>query len=286
MASFYPEFLLGALFILTIAHLVTLKVCSLKLDHRTAPLFVSGWVLVGLAITYPSFSHLVVEGFEKFKAAPYLLGLALLKGVLLYYLFIFSQDLMKVSLSSRHYVTPLSVGLIAVVNSFLGEDLTGAQWARALGLCALSAAFFAYGHLADIGKSGRLAYLRLVLLSVVLAALDQVVTKDVNWYSLLLVSNIVMFVMGIALNRKQIEILKAAAFHKSAILAGVVYAATELLKFYQQVSINPLSVVIITQAMTKPVILVLSAWVWKERTVKEQLVWGLLALLVIIVPFF
>ncbi len=34
-----------------------------------------------------------------------------------------TQDLMKVSLSSRHYVTPMSAGLIAIFNSFLGENL-------------------------------------------------------------------------------------------------------------------------------------------------------------------
>jgi len=32
--------------------------------------------------------------------------------------------------------------------------------------------------------------------------------------------------------------------------------------------------------MTKPVILLLSAMIWKERTVKEQLAWGVLAFLV------
>lgn len=44
-----PHLLLLLLFVLTIAHLVTLKICSVRLDHRTAPVFVSVWVLAGLA---------------------------------------------------------------------------------------------------------------------------------------------------------------------------------------------------------------------------------------------
>jgi len=43
--------------------------------------------------------------------------------------------------------------------------------------------------------------------------------------------------------------------------------------------------VIITQALTKPVILVLSAVIWKERTVKEQLAWGAAAF-IITLPLF
>lgn len=276
----FAHLLLALLFLLTIGHLLTLKICSVRLDHRTAPIFISLWTLLGVAAVSPFFGHLWAEGWEKFMAEPYLLALSMLKGGLLYLLFVISQELMQESLSSRHYVTPLAVGLVAIVNATLGEQLHLGQWIAALGLCALSAAFFFKGHAADLSRRGRFAYIKLVALSVFLSSLDHVLTKNSNWFSLLLVSNLVLLGVSLALNRARIAVLRDALFHKYAALAGIFYMLTELVKFYQQVTINPVTVVVTVQAATKPVILVLSALLWKERTVREQLIWGGLAFMV------
>ncbi len=104
--------LLILLFFLTIGHLVTLKLCSVKLDHRTAPLFISLWTLLGLIAVYPLYGHLLYEGIDKIAEKPYILPVIAVKGAFLYLLFVISQELMKVSLSSRHYVTPLAVGIM------------------------------------------------------------------------------------------------------------------------------------------------------------------------------
>lgn len=275
-----PHLLLIALFVLTIGHLVTLKFCSVTLDHRTAPIFIGLWTAIGLGATYPFFGDLLWAGLEKMQAAPWLFGLAAIKGVVLYGLFVVSQDLMKVSLSSRHYVTPLSIGFMTIVNSFLGESLTGVQWFSCLGLFFLAVGFFLKGHLADLSRDGKIAYAKLVALAVLLAAVDQVVLPKANWYSYLWVFNTVLLVFALGLNFRQAGIVKAALTHPMAISAGAFYMATELCKFYQMVTINPVSVVVTVQAMTKPVILILSALIWHERTVKEQMAWGLAAFLV------
>lgn len=268
---------LWALFGLTIFHLITLKLCANTLDHRTAPLFISGWTLLGLGAAAPVFGHLLYPAWLAVVAAPWLVALIAGKGVLLYVLLVASQDLMKISLSSRHYVTPLAVGLMAISNSFFGENLTPQQWFSALGLCALAIGFLVFGHAADLGRQGKLIYARLVALVVVSAAIDQVVLSHVNWFGFLLGSNIVLLGLAVILHWRNLPLLKTAALHPLAILAGGVYAATELLKFYQQVSINPVTAVVMTQALTKPVILLLSAWIWRERTIKEQIIWGVLA---------
>jgi hypothetical protein len=272
--------LLVLLFLLTIGHLLTLKVCSVKLDHRTAPIFISLWTLLGAAAVSPFYGHLWGEGWAKFMAAPWLLILSVAKGALLYLLLVISQELMKESLSSRHYVTPLSVGLVVIVNGLLGEQLQWGQMLSAFGLCGLAAAFFFKGHLSDLSRQGKRTYIKLVALSVILSALDHVLVKNSNWYSLLLVSNVTLLSVALALNYKRIAVMRDALLHKSAALAGIFYMATELVKCYQQVTINPVSVVVTAQAATKPVILILSALLWKERTVKEQLVWGVLAFIV------
>jgi hypothetical protein len=274
------QFLLLLLFFLTIGHLVTLKLCSVRLDHRTAPVFICGWTLLGLALTAPVYGHLWVEGVEKFRAAPYLVALCALKGGLLYFLFVISQRLMQVSLSSRHYVTPLAIGLITFSNFLLGETMTAAQWVSCMGLSLLALAFVFRGHLSDMAREARLSYAQLVLLSAVLGVLDIFITRETNWYAGLVVSNLVLLAVTLVMIRGDRAILKSAFFSTAAAIAGAFYMVTELVKFYQLVSINPGPVVGTVQAMTKPVILVLSAWVWKERTVREQMVWGVLALII------
>lgn len=271
------EIFLVILFALTIVHLLTLKMCSTALDHRTAPLFIGGWTLIGLAVSAPVFGHLLTEALPVLSANAWLLALIALKGVLLYLMFVSGQDLMKVSLSTRQYVTPLSIGLIAIVNAGLGERLSPEKWGAALGLCALAAAFLLLGHAAELTRQAKIVYARLVLLVVATAAIDQAVLGQTTWYPLLLGSNLVLVALALGLSVRKTDILRAAALHPMAIAAGVVYAVTELFKFYQMVDINEVTTIVITQSLTKPVILLLSAWIWKERTVREQLVWGVLA---------
>lgn len=279
--------LLLLLFLLTIAHLVTLKVCSVKIDHRAAPVFVSVWVLIGLAVTAPAFEPLWREGYDFMLAHPVLLALCVGKGIALYALLVVSQQLMQISLSSRHYVTPLAVGILSVSNALLGEQLSAGQWMAALGLCGLACAFFFKGHMADLSRQSRLHYAILVGISVALGTLDHaLLSRGVNWFMLLGISHVVLLVLSLAMLRGQRDILKTALFAAPALLAGVTYAATELVKFYQQVTINPVTTVVTVQASTKPVIMLLAAWVWKERTAKEQLVWGVLALVMMLPLFF
>ncbi len=272
--------LLLALFALTILKALTLKLCSIKLDQRTAPVFIGVWVLAGLAATWPFFHPLLSAGLHALAEKPYLLVLCILKGGLLYLTFVIGQELMRDSLSSSNYVMPMAVGLIAIVNSTLGEHLHLSQWVSALGLCALTAGFFFKGHLSDLSREGKLAYVKLVLLSVALAGIDQTVISHINWYALLLVSNISMLSLSLILNRTRRWILRDALFHRSAVFAGVFFTVTELVKFYQQVTINPVTVALTVQSAAAAAVLVLSALLWKERTVKEQLFWGVLAFIV------
>lgn len=280
-----PVLLLVLLFILTIGHEVTLKVCSVRLDHRTAPLYISLWTMIGLVVVMPLYGHLWAEGVAKMMAVPAVPIFAIIKGLSLYYLFVVSQELMQESLSSRHYVTPMAVGLIAVGNSFFGENLSPVQWVSALGLCAAAVAFFFKGHLADLSRTGKIAYAKLVVLAVFVAVLDHTLTRASNWYSLLWVSNIVLLAISLILNARNMAVVRTAVLNPQAIWAGVFYAATELVKFYQQVSINPLTVVLMVQTLTKPVILIMSALIWKERTVREQLVWGIIVFVLVMLPF-
>ena len=74
------ELFLVILFVLTIAHLLTLKMCSNVLDHRTAPLFIGGWTLIGLLVTAPVFGHLLPEALPVLSLKPWLFALIAIKA--------------------------------------------------------------------------------------------------------------------------------------------------------------------------------------------------------------
>jgi drug/metabolite transporter (DMT)-like permease len=277
--------LLAALFVLTIANALSLKVCSSRLDHRVTPVFIAFWSLAGLAVVWPLMGHsLWAPGFAVLFAKPWLLFLAIVKGGILHGRFVRGQALTRASLSSSFYVRPMSVGLIACVNFLLGERLTPAQWIAALGLCLLSTAFFFKGHLSEFTQREKRHYIDLVAFSVAMAAIDYTVLRAANWYVLLFVTNVAMLALCFDRNRREPEVLKAA-FTRPAVAAGMIFSLTEMVKFYQQVTLSPISLVLVAQSITQPVIMALSALIWKERTIREQILWGFGAFFLVILPF-
>jgi hypothetical protein len=278
--------LLVLLFAFTIAYVLAMKVASNRIDHRTAPIFISAWALLGLAVTWPFLgAGLWKSGAPLLMAQPWLVALAAIKGALMYSRSIRGQQLTQASLSSSNYVRPMSIGMIAIVNFMLGEKLTHAQWASSLGLCLVSVVFFFKGHLSEFTRREKIYYADLVGFNVTLAAIDFAVIKGSNWFCDLVIGNVVLLVVGLACNRRAPEVLKVAFFSGPAIVAGFLFSATEQLKFYQQVTINPISMVLTVQALSQPIIMVLSAHIWKERTMREQLIWGMAAFALVTLPF-
>lgn len=265
-----PVVCLVVLFLLTIVYKLLLKRCSGTLDHKSVPLFISVWTLAGLALTSPLYAQNAVEtGLEHGWVIP----VAAIKGVLLYFTLFLGQRLMRESLSSSLYTAPMSIGALAVLNFILGERLSGLQWFSAVAVCILSCVFFLRGHLSDLNKQAKRDYFAIVALLVAMGGMDQYGISHMGWYGYLTVSNIVLLGFGLARHGD----IKNAVFNRLALPAGILFAVTEIFKFYQSVTINPVTVIAVVQNLATPVLLGLSAVVWKERTVREQLIWGVLA---------
>lgn len=276
--------LLGILVILALARPLLYKKVSMTLDHDSGPIFTSVWVLIGLLIVFPFYGGLLLENWQLVFFNPLLLGLLILKGGFLWFLFFNGQVLTRQSLSAAKFVLPTALGLIAIINSFLGEVLETKEWIAALGLCVFGIIFSLRGHLQDLGNKGRFLYFKLVGISIICATLDYLILLDTNWYILLLSTNFLMLM--IAFFRKiPAQTWKSALFQKEAMLAGSVFSAGELLKFYLMVSILPMTVVISAQVAVIPVILILSSVIWGERGWKEQFLWGVLSVGLLLLLF-
>lgn len=245
----------------------------MALDYESGPIFTSVWVLMGLLFVSPFYGDLLLQSWGDFKSDYMLWVLLILKGGFLWMLFYNGQVLTRQSLSAAKFFLPTALGFIAIINYFLGEVLTSKEWVAALGLCGLGVVFSFRGHVQELGIEGRFLFYKLVVISIIAASLDFFILSETNWYVLLLTTNI--FMLFVCLLRKiKRDVWKKALFRKEAVMAGSVFSAGELLKFYLMVSILPMTVVISAQVAVIPVVLILSSVIWGERGWKEQLLWG------------
>lgn len=261
-------------FFISLLKPIIFKVCANNLDHRTAPIFISVFILFGILITLPWFGGLLIEGFEKIGAHYLILFLCMFKGILFWYGTYENQKLKKESLSSTYYVAPLSLAFIACINSFLGEVLEPKQWISIIGLCSVSCLFFFKGHLQDLDPSLKKTYFKLALIFTVLGVIDHYTVFHSNWYTLLFISNLTLLCVCLS-KRNSLEVWKTALFNKMAVMGGATFLVFEFVKFYPMVSMIPVSVILLVQVATTPIVFVLSALIWGERSWQEQFVWGL-----------
>lgn len=285
MEIYLPQILLASFFAAVLLRTVIFKFGSHSLDDRAAPIYMSTFLLLAMLAAYPFFGHLLHSGIAQMQTEPLYFWLTVAKGLLLWTTYFSVQKLTRKSLSSINYALPLSLGMITVVNATLGEALSASGWIAAWGLFFLGVAFAFKGHLKDLSLKKKRLFAKVVGLYIILAALDHSVIQATNWYVLQLISAAVLLAACVV-RRTPLMVWKEAYTHPTAIFAGLTFAAVDMLKFYQQVTIHPVSVVLATQAATIPFILLISSLVWKERSWKEQLVWGGLSIALILPVIF
>ena len=66
---------------------------------------------------------------------------------------------------------------------------------------------------------------------------------------------------------------------KRVIYAGVFYTVSEFLVIYASINILPVSIVAVFLRLSVPVVMIISAIKYKEQNVKNQLVFGISAIL-------
>jgi len=107
---------------------------------------------------------------------------------------------------------------------------------------------------------------------------DHLAIPQIGWYSYLSVSSIVMFfvclINGISKNN-----LKTIFTNKFIIFAGVFYSISEFFVIYVSINILPVSVVAVFLRLSVPVVMVISAIKYKEQSLKSQLAFGIVAII-------
>ena len=107
---------------------------------------------------------------------------------------------------------------------------------------------------------------------------DHVAIPKVGWYAHLLVSSVAMFLICLLypVSRKAFRLVLN---DRRVVYAGVFYTVSEFLVIYASINILPVSVVAVFLRLSVPVVMVISAIKYKEQNIKNQLGFGIIAIL-------
>ncbi|WP_157768224.1 hypothetical protein [Burkholderia ambifaria] len=198
----------------------------------------------------------------------------LIKGGLLAYLMLVQQRLIERSLSAASYVFPIAVGLIAVVEACCFGTVLSRGAIAAIGtlfFCGLI--FFRYGHLASMQRIDKRRFVVMILLVVGFGVCDKIGIPRVGWLPYLFLTGLSN---GLVIGLRRSRLTRVSLRH--AVLLGGIWAVPELFFSYSLQVWLPVAFGYLAIALRVPVLMLISAWVYGEGRLREQLMFGLFAM--------
>ena len=257
------------------------KPCAKYFPAELSAAFTSTWLMVGLAVTFPVFGNLLLDDFGTIMTSPYLM-LSLIKGILLWFMIKLQQVINKDSTSSSVFFGFVAMALGSMVNNvFFREGLLWSQLLCIYALGGLGLIFVLRGDARRLSCKGKFYFVIIILLGAAFSVFDHLAIPKIGWYPHLLFSSVAMWVAcliyGISKNDYR-NIFR----NKDVAIAGVVYTVSEFLIVYASINLLPVSFVAVFMRMAAPVVMIASAVKYKEQTWKNQLIFGILAFVLVL----
>lgn len=272
--------LLAGFFITFIVFLRSMTVKMGTKDYSSKQITFANYfyMMVALCCTMPFMGDMFIT-IDASKITP--LIAALIKGVMLYTSVKLIADIAKESNSSAVFAGYISLGIGSLLNYFiLSENLTMLQIIACVSLGVLGTIFFLRGPASELSKFGKKAFVLLTLVIILNMFVDGVGVKGLNWYMYSIISSgfslLIAFV--ILLFEKKYKYLKE--LNSPILIAiGLVFAIGEFVILYSMQNYLPVSIAFLFLRLSAPIVMFVSAYIYKERTPKEQLLFGGLAVL-------
>lgn len=248
---------------------------------KISSVFTSTWLLIGLFITFPLLGHLFYDNWRNVLLSPFTF-IAIYKGVALFYMILLQQLINKESTSSSVFLSFIALAIGALINNIL--FLEGLGFIKVLCIFAfgiLGTFFVIRGDAKRLSKQAQKAFIAVTLIMSSFVVSDHLTIPKIGWYPYLLVSSVTMFVMS-ALHGISKQDFKNMFLNKSIALAGIFYTATEFFVIYVSTNILPASIVAVFLRLSVPIVMIYSAIRYKEQNIKNQLVFGVCAIILAI----
>ena len=239
--------------------------------------FTSLWLLVALFITAPVLGHLYWDYAWEITCSPYL-ALSILKGILLCKMIKMQQIINKQSTSSSVFFGFIAIALGSLtINIFFNEGLALTKLICICALGILGILFVLIGDARNLPYKSKIYFILIILIVSSFTVIDHVAIPNVGWYSHLLFSSLAMFLMCFKAGITKQDYLNIFR-NKYIICAGIVYSASEFLIIYASINILPVSIVGIFLRLSAPIVMILSAYKYHEKSIKNQAIFGIIAL--------
>ena len=238
------------------------KPCAQYFPAELSVAFTSVWLMAGLAVSWPVFGHLLTDDFKAIMTSPYLL-FSLLKGVLLWFMIKLQQLVNRESTSSSVFFGFVAMALGSLVNNiFFKEGLLPFQLSCISLLGLLGLFFVLRGDARRLSLAGKINFVAIIVLGASFSVFDH------------LAIYLACLFRGISK-----QDYRNIFCNRQVVAAGIAYTASEFLIIYTSVNLLPVSFVAMFMRLAAPVVMLVSAVRYHEQSVKNQLVFGLLALL-------
>ncbi len=240
--------------------------------------FTSFWLVFSLILTYPILGHFLQFNGNNALFSPYIL-ISVYKGVALFYFVTLQQIINKKSLSSSVFLSFIAMALGSLVNNlFFAENLGITKVFCICGFGILGILFLYKGDAKRLSHKDIIFFFIATIIMASFSISDHIAIPKVGWYAHLLVSSIIMCLSCFLYKISRLA-FKMVFKDKRTILAGVFYAVTEFLVIYASINILPVSIVALFLRLSVPIVMIVSALRYKEQNLKNQLIFGILAIL-------
>lgn len=276
------QIIIGLLiFLLMVIRPFLYKPCIEFFPSKLSVTLTSVWLLVGLIISWPFFGYLLTENITTVCSSPYII-LSISKGILMVFMIKVQQIINKKSTSSSVFFGFIAMALGSLVNNlFFNEGLKTFQLLCICALGALGLFFILKGDAKRLSLRGKINFISIVILGATFNVFDHITISKVGWYPHLFFSSLSMFFVclyyGIS-KQDYINIFR----NKNIALAGIIYTISEFLIIYSSINLLPVSFIAVFMRMAAPVVMLLSSILYHEQSIKNQLIFGMLAMIFII----
>lgn len=240
--------------------------------------FTSTWLMLGLLFSFPFLGCLLLDDWKGILLSPFVL-ISIYKGASLFYLIELQQVVNKESTSSSVFLSFIALALGALANNlFFDEGLGIIKVLCILGFGVLGAAFLMKGDAKRLSLKAKIAFGVVTLIMASYTVSDHLAIPKIGWYAHLFVSSAVMFLASL-IHGVSKQDFKNMFLNRQIAYAGIFYTISEFFVIYASINILPVSIVTVFLRLSVPVVMIYSAVRYHEQSLKNQISFALIAIL-------
>ena len=277
MSSF--QLLIGFLLLLSwVGRPLLYKPIAEYFPAKQSVTFTAFWLVLGLIISYPALGHLLEFNNQNVLFSPYIL-ISVYKGVSLFYFVTLQQIINKKSMSSSVFLSFIAMALGSLVNNlFFQENIGLIKLLCICGFGVLGLLFLQRGDAKRLSHKDVVFFFIATIIMASYSVADHVAIPKIGWYAHLLISSVAMFLVCFTYPVAR-KAFKLVIKDKRVVYAGIFYTVSEFLVIYASINILPVSIVAVFLRLSVPIVMVISAIKYKEQNIKNQLAFGITAIL-------